>query len=122
MRTIWLGRPGGPSPVGRLGQDFGSLLNIGLELAKGAATWYAAKRASDQAKQQKERSEQQLKDIEAAKAAAEAKRAEDAKKAQEAQQAAQTPGSKILGIDSTSFYVGAGVLGVGALALLLLRK
>lgn len=59
--------------------------------------------------------------------AAEQKRQEDVMKAQQVQQAAAAGGgpvpgasSQVLGVDSSTFYVGAGVLGIGAVVATLL--
>lgn len=94
-----------------LGQGFFTdIFFPALSYAPQALQLYQAKRAADIAKQNKERAE------EAAKAAAQAEaQAETAIDA-------LTPQNKILGLDPTVLYIGAGGLGVLLLGILVLKK
>jgi hypothetical protein len=122
MKTLF--QMGGPLPGYRLGQwdIIGSLLSTAIS---SGVQFEIAREARASAEKARKRAEEQAAQIQASQEAAEKKRQEDVLKAQEAQQAAATPGSptytpQILGVDSTTFYVGAGILGVGAIIITLL--
>lgn len=122
MRTIWVPGLGGPPPRVQLGQ-WGEIISGVIS----AGTQYAiAREARIAAEKARKRAEEQTAALKASQDAAEAKRAEDARKAIEAQQAGIVPGavpgasSQILGVDSTTFYVGAGILAVGGIIVTLL--
>lgn len=107
VRTIFA--MGFRPPMGQFewGTLISSLITAG---AKAGIEYYTSEKQIKEIKKQREFQEAQ--------AAAAQKKAETEKKAAEA--ALNPPPStaaagKIIGIDSTTFYVGAGVLGVGAL-------
>lgn len=122
MKTLF--HMGGPLPGSRLGQwdIIGSLLSTAIT---SGVQFEIAREARVAAEKARKRAEEQAAQIQASQEAAEKKRQEDVLKAQEAQKEAATPGSptyspQILGVDSTTFYVGAGILGVGAIIITLL--
>jgi len=115
LRTIFSTGLGTERPM--LGQDWGSIFGTLLtEGTKATLQWYTAKRTADRAKQAAERAEEQLKQSQqAAEQAQQAQQQQVQQQAIQAQQAAASPQNKILGLDPSTFYVGAGLLGVGAI-------
>ncbi len=127
MRTIWLNGIAAERP--RLGQDFGSLISTLISTGiQAGASIYTAKQAQEAAKKAKDAAQAQ-----AAAAQASAQAAQQSQAAAQAiQQAAAAPlpgaGTSVQtivpGIPNTTVYIGAGVLGVGAIivALIATRK
>lgn len=121
MRTIWANGLGGPPPRKQLGQ-WAEIISAAIT----AGTQYAIARESrEEAEKARKRAEKQAAALQAQREAAEKKATEEAQAAIAAQEAAGVPGapgsgSQILGMDSTTFYVGAGILGVGAIVAAIL--
>lgn len=122
MRTFFNGA-GTLRPGARLGQwdIIGPLISTAIT---STVQYEIAREARVAAEGARKRAEAQAAAAKAQQEAADKKRQEDAQKAIEAQKAAAMPGasgaSQILGMDSTTFYVGAGILGVGAIVATLL--
>ena len=119
MRTIWLNGIHRP----QLGQDFTSLISTLISAGiQGGVQWYGAKEASDAAKKTQAAAAAQAQAAQAAAAAAQQKQAA----AQAIQQAAAQPvggpggvaaNQIVPGINNSSLYIGAGIIGVGLLVV-----
>lgn len=100
------------------------LLNIGIQAAvtgiKTSLSWYQGKRAEDEMKNAQDSIAANQQAIKTSQAAAQTAN----QKAVVAQQAAAAPigttSPTILGISSTTAYVGAGIVGVGAIVTTLI--
>lgn len=101
-----------------------ALISVGLSLlstgAKIGLSWYQGKRAADEAKKAQEAMAANQAAVQASKDAEQKAQ----QKAVAAQQAAAAPiegtSLKIIGLSPTTFYAGAGILGVGAIATTLI--
>lgn len=112
--------PGGRQALGQF--DWGTLVTSLLTTgAKAGLEYYSAEQQIKEIKKSREQAQAQ--------AAAAQKQAEEAKKQEQAAlqpppgaAAARggAPSATILGIDKTTFYIGAGVLGVGAIVVTLI--
>jgi len=122
VRTIFSTGLGTERPM--LGQDWGSIFGTLLtEGTKATLQWYTAKRAADRAKQAAERAEEQLKQSQQATEQAQQQQQQiQQQQAAQAQQAAALPQNQILGLEPSTFYVGAGLLGVGAIVTAILAS
>lgn len=122
MRTIFSTGLGTERPA--LGQDWGSIFGTLLtEGTKATLQWYTAKRAADRAKQAADRAEEQIKQSQqAAEQAQQQQQQMQQQQAVQAQQAAGLPQNKIMGLEPSTFYIGAGLLGIGAIATALLAS
>lgn len=122
MRTIWPRGLGSTGHATQLGQ-WGELISAGIQAGVQYEIARENRRQQDKFKRQ---AEAQAAALKAQQDSADKKRSEDAQKAIEAQKAgAPVPGapgatSQILGMDSSTFYVGAGVLGIGAIVIALI--
>lgn len=122
MKTIFSTGLGTERPA--LGQDWGSIFGTLLTTGtKATLDWYTAKRAADRAKQAAERAQEQLKQTEqAVQQAQTAQQQQQQIQQQQAIQQAGLPQNQIMGLQPSTFYIGAGLLGVGAIVTAILAS